>query len=468
MPQVSAFFRRLFSGNNTLVDSDAVGYASKARIIPRDQHPVSRKDISPSALKVLKGLHDAGHQAYLVGGGVRDLLLGLKPKDFDVATDATPEQVKKCFRNSRIIGRRFRLVHVFYGRENIEVATFRAATKESVSSNQALSSTCPDSGMITRDNRYGTIEEDAIRRDFTVNALYYNIADFSVVDFLGGVEDLHSRQMNIIGEPATRYREDPVRMLRAVRLSTKLGFTIAEHSEQPIPEMAPLLQQVSHARLWDESLKLFLYGHAQETWHKLKQTQLAASLFPQTIKSLQSKNAAVFRAFIEHALASTDERIHQGKPVTPAFLFAVWLWQPMLDRQQNFLKKHFPPAESFNKACSQILAEHHQQIAMPRRFSTTVREIWQLQNQLWKRQGKRHERVFAHPRFRAAYDFLLLRAVPGSEEEKLAQWWTDYQQMSEGQRLNMVKALNRQTRRKPRRKPKTTPPPTQQDHQKNE
>lgn len=453
MPQVSKFFNRLFSGNSPSADPDATVHPSKARIIPRDQHHISRKDISSSALKVLNGLHDAGHQAYLVGGGVRDLLLGLKPKDFDVATDATPEQVKKCFRNSRIIGKRFRLVHVFYGREIIEVATFRATTTDSTPSDQTISRTCPDSGMITRDNRYGTIEEDAIRRDFTVNALYYNIADFSVVDFLGGVDDLHSRQMNIIGDPATRYREDPVRMLRAVRLSTKLGFTIADHSEKPIAEMAQLLQQVSHARLWDESLKLFLSGHAQETWHKLKKTKLADSLFPQTIKSLQSKNSTTFRAFIEKALASTDERIHQGKPVTPAFLFAVWLWQPMLDRQQNFIIKHCAPAESFNKACSKILAEHHQQIAMPRRFSTVVREIWQLQNQLWKRQGKRHERVFAHPRFRAAYDFLLLRAIPGSEEEKLAQWWTDYQQASIDQRATMVKALNRQTNRKRRRKP---------------
>jgi len=435
---------------------------SKARIITEDEHGISQKRISKNALKVLHLLNDSGFDAFLVGGGVRDLLLGLRPKDFDIATNATPEQVRGLFKNSRIIGRRFRLVHVIFGREILEVATFRA-NQTALNKNQqsAKSRQCPDSGMITRDNIFGSIDEDAIRRDFTVNALYYNIADNSIVDFLGGMEDLQKRQMNIIGDASTRYHEDPVRMLRAVRLSTKLGLTLSDATLEPIPKLAHLLEQVSNARLWDESLKLFLHGHAQHTWHKLVETKLAHCLFHQTKHALQSSQnkdgksshpASDFRHFIEQALASTDNRIHQKKPVTPAFLFAVWLWKPLLDKQQQFINKGISPGESFNKAASHVLSLNHKSIALPKRFSIVIREIWYLQNQLPKRHGNRTEKVFSHPRFRAAYDFLLLRGTPGSEEELLARWWTDFQNVGAEQRQEMIKQVTKTRHQKFHRK----------------
>jgi len=414
-----------------------------ATIIAEADHGILQKHISKNALKVLNQLNHAGYDAFLVGGGVRDLMLGLRPKDFDIATNATPEQVRSLFRNSRIIGRRFRLVHVIFGREVLEVATFRSNQTE-IQTNQKSSKSrqCPDSGMITRDNIFGTIDEDAVRRDFTVNALFYNIVDNSVIDFLGGIEDLKNREMKIIGDAKTRYREDPVRMLRAVRLSIKLGLTLSKETLQPIPELASLLEPISNARLWDESLKLFLHGHAQQTWNKLVETKLADCLFPQTMDSLKTSPDS-FSHFLAQAFSSTDSRIKQNKPVTPAFLFAVWLWQPLLDKQQRYIESGLSLGESFNKAASSVLRESHNRIGLPKRFSIAVREIWHLQNQLPKRFGKRAEKVFSHPRFRAAYDFLLLRAMPDSDDELLAQWWTDYQNVNLDQRQKMVQSLTR-------------------------
>jgi poly(A) polymerase len=432
----------------------------QASIIAEASHGILQKHISKNALKVLNQLSDSGYEAFLVGGGVRDLMLGLRPKDFDIATNATPEQVRSLFRNSRIIGRRFRLVHVIFGREVLEVATFRSNQAQSqTDTNQKSSKSrqCPDSGMITRDNIFGRIDEDAIRRDFTVNAMYYNIVDNTVVDFLGGMEDLKNRQMKIIGDARERYREDPVRMLRAVRLSIKLGLTLSKETLQPIPEMANLLEPISNARLWDESLKLFLHGFANKTWDMLVETKLADCLFPQTIQSLKTSPDS-FGHFLKQAFSSTDTRIKQNKPVTPAFLFAVWLWQPLLDKQQQYVNNGISPGESFNKAASNVLSNSHKRIGLPKRFSIAVREIWYLQNQLPKRFGKRAEKVFSHPRFRAAYDFLLLRAMPGSDEELLAQWWTDYQNVSPDQRLTMVKSLakNRSRKSSAKRYPKKT------------
>jgi poly(A) polymerase len=342
----------------------------------------------------------------------------------------------------------------------LEVATFRSNQAQSqTDTNQKSSKSrqCPDSGMITRDNIFGRIDEDAIRRDFTVNAMYYNIVDNTVVDFLGGMEDLKNRQMKIIGDARERYREDPVRMLRAVRLSIKLGLTLSKETLQPIPEMANLLEPISNARLWDESLKLFLHGFANKTWDMLVETKLADCLFPQTIQSLKTSPDS-FGHFLKQAFSSTDTRIKQNKPVTPAFLFAVWLWQPLLDKQQQYVNNGISPGESFNKAASNVLSNSHKRIGLPKRFSIAVREIWYLQNQLPKRFGKRAEKVFSHPRFRAAYDFLLLRAMPGSDEELLAQWWTDYQNVSPDQRLTMVKSLakNRSRKSSAKRYPKKT------------
>ncbi len=417
--------------------------ASTATIIPRSQHCISRKHISPNALKVLYRLHNHGYQAFLVGGGVRDLMLGLRPKDFDIATNARPEQVKALFRNSRLIGRRFRIVHVTFGREIIEVATFRGQSETAVLTN--------DAGMVVRDNVYGSIEEDAIRRDFTVNALYYNIADFSVLDFVGGVRDLQRRQLNIIGDPEARYREDPVRMLRAVRLASKLGLKISRETARPIPALAHLLEQVPAARLWDECGKMFLSGHASVTWHKLLEMELAGALFPLTTSALHGAHATDFRLFLDRALASTDERIADRKPVNPAFLYAVMLWEPMLTAQKRLEKVGMGPEDAFHKACAEVIAQQTERVAIPRRFAMVIKDIWLLQRQLPRRTPKRVERMLQHPRFRAGYDFLVLRAKPGTEDEQLAQWWTAIQEADETERRAMLKALSGQGR-KPRRR----------------
>ncbi len=418
-----------------------------ADIIPRPKHPISRKHISANALKVLYRLHNHGYQAYLVGGGVRDLMLGLRPKDFDVVTDARPEQVKALFRNCRLVGRRFRLAHITFGREIIEVATFRARHADDVKTKA--------SGVVIQDNVYGTIDEDALRRDFTVNALYYNIADYSVVDFVGGVHDLKKRQLSVIGDPMVRYREDPVRMLRAVRLATKLGLKIVPASAKPIPKLAHLLSEVPPARLWDECNKLFLAGYAHPTWHKLVETGLADVLFPMTAQALKSADGKAFREFIDRATLSTDERIAQHKPVNPAFLFAVLLWFPVLHNTQKWQGKGLHYADAFQKAASEVLARQCEIVAIPKRFTGVIRDIWLLQNQLPKRAGKRAERLMAHPRFRAAYDFLVLRAAPESEEADIGQWWTQYQAADATERRRLIRLVSpRQRKHRRGRKPR--------------
>jgi len=426
-----------------------------ATIIPKSAHSIHQKNISQNALKVLKQLTHAGYEAYLVGGGVRDLLLGLIPKDFDVSTNASPEQVRNLFKNSRIIGRRFKIAHVFFGREIIEVATFRADQAES---DDPLSihkhNVSEETGMITRDNVYGTIDQDAIRRDFTVNALYYNASNETIVDFLDGIKALKNREMNLIGDAATRYREDPVRMLRAVRLATKLQLNIEKKSLDLIPEMAHLLGHISSARLWEESLKLFLAGQAQKTWERLVELKLAEALFPLTIKSLEHADSSDFNDFIQAALQSTDLRIQQSKPVTPAFLFAVLLWEPVQTKQASLEAKGTHPSDAFFHASSHILSAQHPFIAIPKRFTQIMREIWQLQPALEKRLGKRAQRVFEHPRFRAAYDFLVLRAKPNSPEERLAEWWTEYQKVDVAHRHLMVIALGKTKGNKPNRRKK--------------
>lgn len=420
-----------------------------AKIIPRSDHPISRKHISANALKVLYRLHNHGYQAYLVGGGVRDLMLGLRPKDFDVVTDARPEQIKALFRNCRLVGRRFRLAHITFGREIVEVATFRALPTENLKTKE--------SGIVVRDNVYGTIDEDALRRDFTVNALYYNIADFSVVDFVGGVSDLKKRQLSVIGDPMVRYREDPVRMLRAVRLATKLGLKIVPSSAAPIPKLAHLLAEVSAARLWDECNKLFLAGFAQPTWHKLIETTLAGALFPLTVQSLKGPNGKAFRDFIDRATISTDARIAEQKPVNPAFLFAVLLWQPVLELTQRWCDKGLHYADAFQKASSEVLRRQCEIVAIPKRFTSVIRDIWFLQNQLPKRSGKRAERLMSHPRFRAAYDFLLLRATPGSKEAELSEWWTKFQNADSAEQRRLIRQVSGPQKRRRRgrsRKPR--------------
>ncbi len=436
--------------------SKIVVTADEPRIIPRSEHQISRANISENALKVLYRLKDNGYQAHLVGGGVRDLLLGREPKDFDIATDATPEEVRRVFRNCRLIGRRFRLAHVHFGRDIIEVATFRGlgdgeeqATREN------------GNGMLVRDNVYGAIEEDAARRDFTVNALYYNIADFSVIDYADGVRDLEAGRLRLLGDPEVRFREDPVRMLRAVRFAAKLGFVIDETCERHIFELGHLLREVPAARLFDEVLKLFMGGAAVETFEKVRHYDLFRHLFPETEEALAHEEHDFPITFVLRAMGNTDKRLSEDKPVTPFFLYAALLWEPTRLRWEELIADGEHPIPAIQQAGSDVLANQVKHITIPKRFSIPMREMWNLQPRFEQRNGKRPQQLLTHPRFRAAYDFLLLRAESGEADSELAEWWTrfqgnqggDQEQMTQGRRDDGGGRSRRPRRR--RRKPKT-------------
>lgn len=392
-------------------------------VIRRSQHTLSRSDISGNALKVLYRLKRSGHQAFLVGGGVRDLLLGLNPKDFDIATDAHPEQVRALFRNCRLIGRRFRLAHVRFGREVIEVVTFRSSANGDADDRQHA-----DSGRILRDNVYGTIDEDIWRRDFTVNALYYNIADFSIWDYTSGMDDVADRTLRLIGDPVTRYREDPVRMLRAARFSAKLGFEIAPQTASPIREMAQSLRDVPAARLYDETLKLLQAGHAEASLKRLREFGLFRYLFPQTDRALESDTSGVVLKLVQAGLHSTDQRVRSAKPVTPMFLFAVLLWHPIRETAERIRsQRKCSEFESMQDAFRDVIGEQQNHTALPRRFSAPMREMLLMQRRFTNRRGVRSFRLLQHRQFRAAYDFLLLRAECGDADPELARWWTEVQ-----------------------------------------
>lgn len=419
--------------------------------IPRDEHRVSRKDINHTALKVLYRLQNAGYEGYLVGGCVRDLQLGLKPKDFDVATDATPEQVRKLFSNSRLIGRRFRIVHVTFGREIIEVTTFRGRTDDNNDNHLQKQS---DEGLLLRDNVYGSLEEDAERRDFTVNALYYTPKDFTLKAYGSGMNDLENKVLRIIGDPETRYREDPVRMMRAVRFAAKLGFSIEPRTGDLIPELAPLLSNVAAARLFDEVIKMLMSGHGLSTWRLMREYNLVEPLLPATHAALKASTDGYYDAFIEQALVNTDDRINRGKPVTPAFLYAALLWPPVREEAEHSINMGTPEQPAWLQAMGKIVAHQISSIAIPKRFSIPMKEIWELQLRLPKRTPKRAEQVASHPRFRAAYDFLLLRENAGEKTGNLGQWWTDYQTENPDIRRDMAsEAASDRPRRRRRRRP---------------
>ncbi len=420
--------------------------------IPRPDHTISRASISPSALKVLYRLKDAGFQSFLVGGGVRDLLLGREPKDFDVGTNATPEEIKTLFRNCRLIGRRFRLAHVRYGRDVIEVATFRARHENGSHDEQV--SAHSDDGRILRDNVYGTLDDDVWRRDFTVNALYYDIKDFSVVDYVGGLDDLRSGVMRLIGDPEQRYREDPVRMLRAVRFAAKLGFRIHPDTESVMHELGYLLEDIPSARLFEEVMKLFLGGSAVSTFELLRHYNLFRYLFPMTEEALSHEEHDFPITFVLRALENTDKRLAENKPVTPAFLYAALLWEPMRQRSQQLLDEGASPLEASQIAGNQITAEQVQATSLPKRFSYPMRDIWNLQPRFERKRGKAPYRLMDNARFRAAYDFLLLRAEVGEADEELAQWWTDFQVLNADERDKMVEQQPATKKRRRRRKRK--------------
>jgi poly(A) polymerase len=415
-------------------------------IIPRSDHNVSRANISHNAVKVLYRLNKAGYQAFLVGGGVRDLLLGLHPKDFDIATDARPEQIRALFGNCRLIGRRFRLAHVRFGREIIEVVTFRAAANVEHKHREHA-----DSGRILRDNVYGTIEEDIWRRDFTVNALYYSIDDFSVWDYTSGMEDVSKRVLRLIGDPDMRYREDPVRMLRAARLAAKLNFTITAETAAPIRSLGKLLRDVPPARLFDETLKLFHAGHALHSLELLNQYDLLQYLFPHTAESLRAESGGKALAFLQAGLANTDRRIKQELPVTPMFLYAVLLWHPILERAAQIREaRDLGEVEALLNACDEIVSEQQSYIAYPRRFSVPMKDMLVMQRRMQNRRGIRALRLLTHKRFRAAYDFLLLRAQCGEVDQELADWWTEVQTLSAVDQRKAFEIKRRRQRRRPR------------------
>lgn len=420
-----------------------------AHIIPRNKHSISKADISNNALKVLNRLISGGYQAYIVGGSVRDLLLHKAPKDFDVATNATPNQIKSLFRNGRIIGRRFKLVHILFHREIIEVATFRS--HDEVNESQQTN----ERGMLVRDNAFGSLDDDAWRRDFTINSLYYNITDSSIIDFTGGFKDIEDKLIRMIGDPVTRYKEDPVRMLRAVRFSAKLHFNLAPETEAPFPEISYLITHISNSRLFDEITKLYQCGNAETVQKLLMQYGLFQHLCPQTTALFDSQYPV--NALLAIALENTDTRIRDDKPVTPAFLFAVILWFPMIERSKELQKSGMDPLPAVEKAMSLVIAEQNKLISIPKRYSQIIREIWLLQYRFSKRLGGRAFNLLQHPRFRAAYDFMALRALAGDESMELTQWWTSFQEASDEEREKMVAQLTTEpTKSKRRRKPKTT------------
>lgn len=391
---------------------------------------ISRKNIHSGAVKVLYRLRDAGFSAYLVGGGVRDLLLGLRPKDFDVATDAHPEQIRKLFSNSRVIGRRFRLVHVVFGREIVEVSTFRKTLTDASEEHHQN-----EHGMMLRDNAFGKIDDDAVRRDFTVNALYYDINDFSVVDYVGGVKDLRHRLLRLIGDPEVRFREDPVRMLRALRLAGKLNFHLAEDLQKAIPKMKDLLGLVSKARLFDEVNKIFVSGRSKEVFALLQKYSFVELLFPAIKQTLiqESHN----QRFINLALTNTDQRLVEGKTVNPAFMIAVLYWPVVMAMQAQYTD--VPASRAFDLSCQRAVHFAVQGLAIPRRITQTVRDMWHLQHRFASHRANVKLMALTHPKFRAAYDFLLLRAEVDESLHSLAVWWTSFYEANSEQREEMLK-----------------------------
>ena len=405
---------------------------------------------------MLYKLKKEGFEAYLVGGCVRDMLLGREPKDFDVVTDADPDEVKRVFRNCRLIGRRFRLAHVHFGQEVIEVATFRGQGDVD-NDKQVLTK----EGRLLRDNVYGTLEEDVWRRDFTVNALYYNIKDFSVVDYVGGMADHKTGTLRFIGDPDVRCKEDPVRMLRAVRFAVKLGFNIDQGCQTAILANSSLLAGIPAARLYDEAQKLFLTGKALQTFEMLRHYGLFQILFPATESSLAEEQDGFPRLFLIRALQNSDNRIAEGKTVTVYFLMAAFLWEPTQILAKKLIGQGVVEYMAYQEAANEVITRQIRLTAMPRYITTAIRELWNLQPKFNARIGSKPMRLLEHPRFRAAYDFLLLRSETGGAESELAEWWTTFQTANESERRKMTQpsrtrkpGIKRNYRRSSANKPK--------------
>jgi poly(A) polymerase len=438
---IKKFLKRVF---RKTAKTKTVG---NAQVIPFELHGVPREEISFGAKKVTDGLQAAGYQAFVVGGAVRDLLLDRIPKDFDVATDATPEEVKRVFRRSRIIGRRFRLVHVMFGEEVVEVSTFRSMI-------EAEDAETDEHGRLLRDNQFGDMEQDAARRDFTANALFYDPTTQEIHDYHRGYDDTRNQLLRMIGDPATRYREDPVRMLRAVRLSAKLGIKLDAATAAPIGKMKDLLDNVPEARLLDEVLKMLLSGHSVECIQHLRKMHLHHGLLPLLDVILEQP---VGEKFVMLALRNTDERLGQEKPVSPAFLFAALLWHEVLAAWQLHQKQGERPIPAMHEAMDEVLAKQRAQLAIPHRHDAVMKEIWLMQIRFDQRSGQRPFRLLEQPRFRAAFDFLLLRCASGEVEQELGLWWDEFQEADDDRRAEMLQPEGagdkKRRRRKPRKKP---------------
>lgn len=424
--------------------------------VPRSEHTLSRNDISSAALKVLHQLHSAGYQAFLVGGGVRDGLLGRHPKDFDVVTNALPEQVKSLFlRQCRLIGRRFVLAHVHLNKEIVEVSTFRAHHDKGGGG-------LIENGRIVRDNVYGTsIEEDVWRRDFTVNALYYDLQDFSLIDYTHGLTDLKAKMIRLIGEPSLRYREDPVRMLRAVRFAAKLDFSIVPSTAEPIRELNALLSHIPPARLYEEILKLFLSGHAVASFNQLRHYDLFKQLFPYTEACFDNP---LDLALVKQLLHNTDVRIAENKPTLAAFLLSGLLWPALLHQTSAKPVNNAFSQENLLEVSQHLFSRQMHHVFIPKRVLALMQEIWLLQLRLTGRHigNKKSLKILEYPRFRAGYDFLLLRAQVDESLQKYAQWWTQLQEGDESARQVLLSQGPRSLRsklrrRKKKKKPQETP-----------
>ena len=400
----------------------------RPKIVPLSTHGIARDKISPCALQVSEALQGKRHAAFIVGGAVRDLLLGRTPKDFDMATDATPEEVRALFRRSRIIGRRFRLVHVMCGRDTVEVATFRGGTAD-----EGEARVADEHGRILRDNVYGTQQQDATRRDFTVNALFYDPVSQVIWDYHGGVADLRRRRLRMIGDPVLRYREDPVRMLRAVRLAASHELEIDKATRQPIRALAGLLANVPPARLFDEMLKLLLSGHAAEAVIKLRKEGLHHGLLPLLDVILEQP---LGERFVMLALRTTDERMRADKSVSPSFLFAALLWHEVLAAWEQLEGTGAPRIPALYQAMDRVIGVQAEKLAIPRRYSADMKEIWALQPRFLERGGTRPYRLLEQSRFRAGYDFLMLRCRSGEVETQIGDWWTRFQDAGEADLSN--------------------------------
>jgi poly(A) polymerase len=424
------------------------GSGSGPRTVPKEQHGIGREAISQGSRKVCEVLHSHGYEAHVVGGAVRDLLLGLRPKDFDVATNAYPEEVHKVFRRSRLIGKRFKLVHVMFGEETVEVSTFRART----------SSETDEHGRVLRDNIYGTREDDAIRRDFTINALYYDPASETLLDYHNGLRDLQRKSVRIIGDARARYREDPLRMLRAVRFAAKAGFSIDERTRKPIRELAHLLENVPPSRVYEEMQKLLLSGHAATGLRQIRSEGLHHGLLPLLDVIFEQPMG---ERFVGLALEQTDSRVRSGKSVSPAFLFASLLWHEVLAAWKKSEQRGLRPIPALFEAMDTVLDLQSDKLAIPRRFTAVMKEIWALQPRFEQRSGRRPFGLLAHERFRAGFDFLVLRSASGEAPGELSQWWEKFQQAGEAERqaMLMAPAPGEHRRRRRRRRKSALPPP---------